>query len=44
MVQRTPAMAILASVSVGVAMFGSGAFLGQYFQISREASPTWPAS
>ncbi|GER24321.1 MFS transporter [Zafaria cholistanensis] len=39
-VQRTPALAILASVSVGVTMFASGAFLGQYFQISREASPT----
>jgi EmrB/QacA subfamily drug resistance transporter len=39
-VQRTPALAILASVAIGVGMFGSGAFLGQYFQLSREASPS----
>ena len=37
---RTTALAILASISIGVAMFGSGAFLGQYFQVAREASPT----
>lgn len=37
---RTTALAILASISIGVAMFGSGAFLGQYFQVAREATPT----
>ncbi|MGL3807780.1 MFS transporter [Paeniglutamicibacter sp. R2-26] len=37
---RTTALSIVASVSIGVAMFGSGAFLGQYFQVAREASPT----
>ncbi|GAA1497535.1 MFS transporter [Paeniglutamicibacter kerguelensis] len=37
---RTTALSIIASVSIGVAMFGSGAFLGQYFQVAREASPT----
>lgn len=38
--QRTTALAIVASVAVGVAMFGSSTFLGQYFQISRGATPT----
>lgn len=38
--QRTTALAILASVAVGVGMFGSSAFLGQYFQVARGASPT----
>jgi MFS family permease len=38
--QRTTALAILASVAVGVGMFGSSTFLGQYFQVSRGASPT----
>ncbi|MDR7084505.1 EmrB/QacA subfamily drug resistance transporter [Arthrobacter ginsengisoli] len=38
--QRTTALAILASVAVGVAMFGSSTFLGQYFQVARGASPT----
>lgn len=38
--QRTTALAILASVATGVAMFGSSSFLGQYFQISRGATPT----
>lgn len=37
---RTTSLAILASIAIGVGMFGSGAFLGQYFQIAREASPT----
>lgn len=37
---RTTALAIIASISIGVAMFGSGAFLGQYFQVAREATPT----
>jgi MFS family permease len=38
--QRTTALAILASLAVGVAMFGSSIFLGQYFQIARGYSPT----
>ena len=38
--QRTTALAIVASVSVGIAMFGSTTFLGQYFQIARGFSPT----
>ena len=38
--ERTTALAILASVAVGVGMFGSSAFLGQYFQVARGASPT----
>src|SRR4051812_6421799 len=38
--ERTTALAIIASLSVGVAMFGSALFLGQYFQIARGYSPT----
>jgi EmrB/QacA subfamily drug resistance transporter len=38
--QRTTALSILASIAVGVGMFGSSAFLGQYFQVARGASPT----
>lgn len=37
---RTVVLAIVASVAVGVAMFGSGVFFSQYFQISRGYSPT----
>lgn len=37
---RTTALVTLASVSVGVAMFGSAVFLGQYFQVARGYSPT----
>ncbi|MDH6676100.1 EmrB/QacA subfamily drug resistance transporter [Rhodococcus sp. LBL1] len=37
---RTTALATLASVSVGVALFGASVFLGQYFQIARGYSPT----
>jgi EmrB/QacA subfamily drug resistance transporter len=37
---RTTTLAILASISVGVAMFGGAVFLGQYFQIARGVSPT----
>ena len=37
---RTIALATLASVSVGVALFGGAVFLGQYFQIARGHSPT----
>jgi MFS family permease len=38
--QRTTALAILASLAVGIAMFGGSVFLGQYFQIGRGYSPT----
>ncbi|WP_369139335.1 MFS transporter [Modestobacter versicolor] len=37
---RTTTLAIIASVAIGVAMFGSTVFLGQYLQISRGYSPT----
>jgi EmrB/QacA subfamily drug resistance transporter len=38
--ERTTALAILASLAVGMAMFGGSVFLGQYFQIGRGYSPT----
>jgi EmrB/QacA subfamily drug resistance transporter len=38
--QRTTALAIVASVSVGIAMFASSTFLGQYYQVARGATPT----
>ena len=38
--QRAPALAILASLAVGMAMFGGAVFLGQYFQIGRGYTPT----
>ena len=37
---RTTTLAIIASMAIGVAMFGSTVFLGQYLQISRGYSPT----
>jgi EmrB/QacA subfamily drug resistance transporter len=37
---RTTTLATLASIAVGVAMFGGAVFLGQYFQIARGYSPT----
>jgi EmrB/QacA subfamily drug resistance transporter len=37
---RTTALAILASIAVGVGMFGASVFFGQYFQIARGWSPT----
>src|SRR4051812_13019467 len=37
---RTTTLAIVASMAIGVAMFGSSVFLGQYLQISRGYSPT----
>lgn len=37
---RTMTLATLASIAVGVAMFGGAVFLGQYFQIARGYSPT----
>lgn len=39
-VKRTPALAILASLAVGMAMYGGAVFLGQYFQIGRGFTPT----
>ncbi|WP_343244459.1 MDR family MFS transporter [Streptomyces sp. SID11385] len=38
--RRDPALAIIASLAVGMAMFGGAVFLGQYFQIGRGKSPT----
>ncbi|GAA1534114.1 MDR family MFS transporter [Kribbella lupini] len=38
--ERTTALAIVASLAVGLAMFGSAVFLGQYFQIARGYSAT----
>ncbi|MGW5451431.1 MFS transporter [Nocardia sp. NPDC003979] len=38
--ERTTGLAIIASIAVGVGMFGSTTFLGQYFQTSRGYSPT----
>jgi EmrB/QacA subfamily drug resistance transporter len=38
--ERTTTLAIIASIAIGVAMFGSTVFLGQYLQISRGYSPT----
>ncbi|HET6298868.1 MAG TPA: MDR family MFS transporter [Kribbella sp.] len=38
--ERTTALAIVASLAVGVAMYGSALFLGQYFQIARGYSAT----
>jgi EmrB/QacA subfamily drug resistance transporter len=38
--ERNTALAILASLAVGMAMFGGSVFLGQYFQIGRGYSPT----
>ncbi|WP_157552958.1 MFS transporter [Jiangella gansuensis] len=38
--QRTMVLAIIASVAIGIAMFGSSVFFGQYFQIARGYSPT----
>ncbi|GAA1646724.1 MDR family MFS transporter [Georgenia ruanii] len=37
---RTTALAIVASLAVGTALFGANVFLGQYFQIGRGYSPT----
>ena len=38
--ERTTALAIIASLAVGMAMFGGAVFLTQYFQIGRGFSPT----
>lgn len=37
---RTITLATVASIAVGVALFGGAVFLGQYFQIARGYSPT----
>lgn len=37
---RTNALAIFASVMVGVAMFGATVYLSQYFQVARGMTPT----
>jgi EmrB/QacA subfamily drug resistance transporter len=37
---RTFTLSVLASVSVGVAMFGTAVFLSQYMQLARGATPT----
>ncbi|MBQ0900693.1 MDR family MFS transporter [Micromonospora sp. U21] len=37
---RTITLAVVASIAVGVGLFGASVFLGQYFQISRGQSPT----
>jgi EmrB/QacA subfamily drug resistance transporter len=37
---RTTTLATVASLGIGVAMFGGAVFLGQYFQIARGFSPT----
>ena len=37
---RTFWLAVVASVSVGVAMFGTSVFLGQYMQLARGKTPT----
>lgn len=37
---RTTALATVASVMIGLAMFGSTVYLAQYFQIARGMSPT----
>ncbi|AZZ83564.1 putative drug resistance efflux protein [Gordonia alkanivorans NBRC 16433] len=38
--ERTTTLATIASIAVGVALFGGAVFLGQYFQIARGYSPT----
>jgi EmrB/QacA subfamily drug resistance transporter len=37
---RTVSLAVIASLSVGVAMFGTSVFLSQYMQLARGATPT----
>lgn len=37
---RTAILAIVASVAVGIGMFGGTTFLGQYFQLARGYTPT----
>ncbi|MDQ4503098.1 MFS transporter [Sinomonas sp. ASV322] len=37
---RTTALSIIASAAVGVSMYASSSFIGQYFQVARGATPT----
>lgn len=37
---RTFTLSVIASIAVGVAMFGTSVFLGQYMQLARGATPT----
>ncbi|AEI13146.1 MFS transporter [Cellulomonas gilvus] len=37
---RTLVLAVVASVAVGIAMFGTSVFLGQYMQLARGKTPT----
>lgn len=37
---RTVVLAIIASISVGVSMFGTSVFLSQYMQLARDKTPT----
>nr|WP_152915979.1 MFS transporter [Arthrobacter sp. RIT-PI-e] len=37
--QRTTALAIIASVAVGIALFATSSYLGQYYQVARGATP-----
>jgi EmrB/QacA subfamily drug resistance transporter len=37
---RTVVLAVVASVAVGIAMFGTTVFLSQYMQVARDKSPT----
>ncbi|WP_169581757.1 MULTISPECIES: MDR family MFS transporter [Microbacterium] len=37
---RTFTLAVIASISIGVAMFGTSVFLSQYMQLARGATPT----
>jgi EmrB/QacA subfamily drug resistance transporter len=37
---RTAILAIVATIAVGIAMFGGTTFLGQYFQVAQGYSPT----
>jgi EmrB/QacA subfamily drug resistance transporter len=38
--RRTVVLAVVASIAVGIAMFGTSVFLSQYMQIARGKSPT----
>lgn len=38
--ERTTALAIIASIAVGIALFASSSYLGQYYQVARGATPT----
>ncbi|WP_395858489.1 MFS transporter [Arthrobacter echini] len=38
--QRTTALAIIASIAVGIALFASSSYIGQYYQVARGATPT----